>query len=81
MGMMRFCQVSSSTVGTMEVISERPSEAREQYQALYRRLNTLDESQMATVTWAKAPARAERWLTLAARHLLERVKLCNALAK
>lgn len=73
--------MSSSTVGTMDVISERPSEAREQYQELYRRLNTLDESQMAMVTWANAPAHAECALTCAARHLLESVKLCNALAE
>ena len=73
--------MSSSTVGTMDVTNERPSEAREQYQELYRRLNTLDESQMATVTWANAPARAACVSTFAARHPLENVQLCNALAE
>jgi len=56
--MMRFCHVSSSTVGTMAVMTERPSDACEQYQALRSRLNTLAESQMATVTCAIAPAHA-----------------------
>ena len=56
LGMIRFCHVSSSTVGTMALITERLSEVCEQYDALYSRWNTLDESQMATVTCANAPA-------------------------
>ena len=57
LGMIRFCHVSSSTVGTMALITDRLSEVCEQYDALYSRWNTLDESQMATVTCANAPAR------------------------
>ncbi len=60
MGMMRFCHVSSSTVGTMALITERLSEVCEQYDSLYSRWNTLDESQMATVTCANAPARRKQ---------------------
>ena len=44
-------------MGTMALITERLSEVCEQYDALYSRWNTLDESQIATVTCANAPAR------------------------
>ena len=37
LGMMRFCHVSSSTVGTMALMMERVSEVCEQYDALYSR--------------------------------------------
>ena len=57
LGIIRFCHVSSSTVGTMALVTERLSEVCEQYDALYSRWNTLNESQMATVTCANAPAR------------------------